>query len=241
MRRYVRLVPVFAADRRADLAVRIARQGINQTGGGFFLPGLDEKFRHAVRDRHEVTAQLFRQALQIRGDLVANHAGHQPVKARRIELIKQRQRHTQGDAIERMRGFKTIREIEIDLAHGNPPRELRLTDIGGRMAHQKLTRHVEQLGLGRLDLFAPLLEGRAVVYAGGHQRIIKLEQGLLIDQHIGTTRLVFEFANLCDQTLVMREKRRLGIEFTGGQPFADKHLACLDRIERAVMHAPPRY
>ena len=80
----------------------ITRQRIDESRRGFLLLRLDQKFRHTVGHRHEMPPQLFRQPFQIRGDFLADHARHQPFKARGVELIEQRERHGHGHAIERM-------------------------------------------------------------------------------------------------------------------------------------------
>ena len=188
-----------------------------------------------------MAAQLFRQALEIGRDFFADHAGHQPLEARGVELIQQRERYADRHAIERMRRLEAVGKLEIHIAHRHAARKLRFADIRGGVAHQVFARHVEQLRLRRFGLLAPRFEGGGVVHARRDQRVVKREQRLFVHQHVGAARLVFEFADLGDQALVVGEKRPFSFDLAGGKPLTDEHLARFGRIERPVVHAPARH
>ena len=88
-----------------------------------------------------------------------------------------------------------------------------------------------------LRFLAPVLECRAVVDTFRDAAVVERENQLVVHQHIGAARLVLQRLDVGNQFLVVREERRLGIEFAADQRLADEHLARFGRIHRPVMHA----
>ena len=77
--------------------------------------------------------------------------------------------------------------------------------------------------------------------AGRNARRIERIEGLVVDQHVLTARLVLELRDRRDQLPVMCEKRALGRELAGDQRFAQEDLARRRRIDGAEGNAPPRH
>jgi hypothetical protein len=90
-------------------------------------------------------------------------------------------------------------------------------DILCPMAHEVLPGEVEQVRTFPLGLSAPFIECRTVAYPLRHEDIIKLENPLLVYQHIGPPGLVFQSGDVRNELAVMKKKRRLGDIFTGYQ------------------------
>ena len=186
-------------------------------------------------------AELLGQCLEVERHLLADEPRYEPVELRGVELIEQVQGHRQRHAVQRMRRFETVSELESDAIDRHAIRELRLADIGSRVAHQVFARHAQQRGIRGRGLFPPMFETGAVVYARGNQRVVESEYRFLIDQHVGPPRLVLECADFADELPVVRIERRRGLIRIGGETGAYEHLARFNRIDRPIMHAPARY
>ena len=85
--------------------------------------------------------------------------------------------------------------------------------------------------------FAPGLKSRTVVDMRGYALIVKRENQLIVHQHVGPTRLVFQRFDVCDQILVVSVERRARVELAAHQCLPNKYHTRLRHIHRPVMHA----
>ncbi len=192
-----------------------------------------------------MAAQFLRQRLDQLRDLLRQDARDQPFAARSADLVDQRQRHGERDAVVVPARRKVVAQCKADVVYLQVRRELVGGDACRLVAHQVVFFQVEQFRVGALRLLAPRFESRAVVDVmpgelTGNAAVVKREDQLVVDQHIGAARLVFQRLDVGDQLPVVGKERRARLELAADQRLADEHLARFRRIHRAVMHAPLR-
>ena len=126
-----------------------------------------------------------------------------------VELVEQRQRHRQREAVLRVAGGEPVLERQLHARHRQPLREERLGHVGGGVPHQDLAGQVQPRRIVLLGRLAPALEGGQGADLRRHPLGIERRDRLLVDQHVLPPRLVLEFRHLGDQPpVVLDEPRR---------------------------------
>jgi len=132
----------------------------------------------------------------------------------------------------------------VDAAKLQLVRERLAGDAGGLMAHQVFAQQVQQARLFAFCLAAPLVESGAAVDAIGDDLVVEGEDQLVVDQHVGPARLVFERLDLEDQLLIVGKERpapgELFADLAFYQRLADEDLARRRRIQRPEAYPPAR-
>ena len=94
----------------------------------------------------QAVAQRLRQALEVPRHLLADHAGHEPPEARGVDLVEQRQRHGQREAVDGS-GFSLLDDFG--------PRADLDADVGAELAVQQIEMIYQDLALAdNLDVGA---------------------------------------------------------------------------------------
>ena len=207
-----------------------------------------QEFFDKIRHRHQLGADLLRQRLDQLHQFFLDQPRHQPLHARRRDLVELRQWQGQCHAIARRARLEVIAEHVLHAARLEFVRKGLGGDASRRVAHQVILGQEEELGVVLLGRLAPVVKGGAVVDGGlarlrlGNQVIVEGINQLVIDQHVLPALLVLDLLDVADLLLVMLEEGpALGealVDFLGHQPLTDENLARLGRRQRAVMDAP---
>ena len=230
---------------QVQFLARVAGDGFDQGKvvlalrlGGRHRTELVGEFVGEFGQRPELVTDFLRQGLRQQRDFFLEQARHQPVAARSRYLVECDQRHGEREAVARIARVVQVFERVTASADGELVRKLRGGDAGRLVPHQVLALEVEQLRLVGLSGTAPVLERCAVVDANGDQAVVKGVDQLLVHQHVGAARLMFERLDVADQLAVVLEKRRARLVLALDQRLADEYPARFGRIERAVVDAP---
>ena len=200
---------------------------------------LDEEIGDDCLQGRLAIAQRLRQRLQQPQHLFADHPRHQPVEARRIDLVEERERYRQRDPVFRMTGLEAITQWQRIARDVHRLRKLRLRDVARVMPHQVFARQVQQRRILLLRLGPPFFERRAIGDAGRNDRIEECDDIALVDQHVLATCLVLEFSDVLEQRAIVFREWRVDSMLAWRQCFTQKHVAREHRIDRAEAHAPP--
>ncbi len=149
-----------------------------------------DKTSRIFRQRHTMTPQLLRQGLEQQLRLFLQHARHEPFAAPRIHLVQCVERHGKRYAIARRTGLEVIGQRHLDAGHRHPLRKQVRRNASGLVAHQIVTRQVQQtqfvFRLAALLHFVaiPALERRARVNALRERLIVEAVNQFIVDQHV---------------------------------------------------------
>ena len=189
-------------------------------------------------ERQQMAAVFLRQGLEQGGDLVGQHAGHQPFGPHRIDLVECEERHGQGHAIVVGAGLEVVGRLKRHTAHAQTLRELAVVDAVGLLAHQQFARQLEQTGLSATGSPPPALELLAAGDLGRHLRIEPVKEELLVDQQIGPADTRLELADLGHHFQVVTKKGAVGVPFACDQRLADQQFARQPRVDAAIGGTP---
>ena len=187
--------------------------------------------------RRQPGARLLVQALEQRGDLGLEHAGHQPIGALVADLVQGVDRHGDGQAVARVAGLMQVGRRAIDAAQPDRLRERIAGDAGGLVPHQLVAAQVQQLGIGLAGLAVPLLQRRARVHVGRQLLVVEGVDQLVVDQHVLPARLVLQLLDLGDLLLVVRQEGQPRLPVAIDQRLADEDLARGGGVDAAEVHA----
>ena len=108
------------------------------------------------------------------------------------------------------------------------------------VAHQVFALQIKQLGIFPLGLAPPLVELGAVAQSLGNDLIVEGVNQLVVDQHIGAPRLMFERFNVEHQLVVVCEEGPAPRIFLGNlafnQTLADENVARFLWVHRPEIH-----
>ncbi len=131
-----------------------------------------EKRGNSLRQWHEAAAPSLGQRLEKKRDLFANHSRHEPGKARRVDLVQERERHRQRQAVQRMPRREAILERQNGAGHRERFGKELLGHVRRRVAHQHVAGQEQDPRIPSFRAFPPAFEGdlRAHVLRGRARR-----------------------------------------------------------------------
>ena len=126
-------------------------------------------------------AHLLRQRLEQGTHLVGQHARHEPLGARGIDLVQGIQRHGEGHAVIVCARRKMVARLESHTPQHHARREIAVIHALGLLAHQQIAGQAQELRRLTTGLAPPAFELRAARHVLGHMRIEPVEEKLFID------------------------------------------------------------
>ena len=247
MRRQTRNIPGIRCNVQPLHLAKKCRHRVDQRhlGGGqivhaFASRDVADELAYRIGHRHDLAADFLRQRFEQRRHLVAQHAHGQPLEARGIHLVQHRDRERDGDAVHDVRGLETVCQRKYRAAMLERLGEQIERDLRRAPPHELFAGELQPAGGFLLRVAPPLLEAGHVHHVHRDSRIVEREHVVVVDQHVLAPRLGFDVFDIVDQLLVMPQKFSVRVDFAGDQPLANEDLARVDRIDGAVVHAPPR-
>ena len=174
-------------------------------------------------------------------DLLAHHSRHQPAETSRIDLVQQRQRNREREAVLGVTRIESIAHRERVAGDVDCLRELLLGHVARVMTHQVFARHVQKARSRLLGVDAPFVERRTRADSGRNDRIEERDDVALVDQHVLSSRLVLEIGDLGEQSLVVLREWRLDPMLAQRECFAQERIAREHRVDAAEADAPSRH
>ena len=189
-----------------------------------------------VRQGHEPRARALVQALDQRQHLGRQHAGHQPVATLFADLVQRVDRYGDGEAVFGFTGLVQVARNAVDAAEPDRLRKGVRRDAGRLVAHQLVACELQQFGLALGFVVVPALQARCAGHLGRQLLVVEGVDQLVLDEHVLASGLVFEFLDLPDQLLVVRQERQLGFPVAPDQGLSDKDLARSRRVDAGELH-----
>ena len=238
MRREHVHLDVGAGDIHTGLQTHQLEHGIHQraTAKGFGHIQRISHFLGRLRQWHQARARALVQGFDERLDLLFQHARHQPFAAFFAHLVQYKQRHCHRQSVFAVAGFMQVGGGTIHTAQTHGFRKRIGGDTRCLVAHELITRQLEQVRLGVRFMPVPALKTVGVVNVGGQLLVIKGVDQFVVDQHVLASRFVFQLLHLFDQPLIGCEEGQRRFPLPAHQRFADKNLTRRHRVDAAVIH-----
>ena len=118
-----------------------------------------EKFGDEIGYGHANAADLLRQCFNQQLDFFAQHTGHQPFERRRVQAVKDGQRHGHSHAVKRMVWLEAVGKFELAVCGLPEFWELFFGNVRGGVLHQIVAAEEQQARIVAFGGFEPGFKG----------------------------------------------------------------------------------